>query len=75
MAPVVHRLEAAYVDKIDFVYLDTDDPAVKPLLDELPLIARPHFFLLDEEGKILKDWIGPLPQYQFTQVFDAVLQE
>jgi len=35
MAPIVHGLEAEYSERINFVYLDIDDPANSDLLSFL----------------------------------------
>jgi len=75
MKPVVHRLEQRYDGKIEFVYLDTDDPAVAPFMDEMDMIARPHFYLLDAEGNIVDQWLGPIKEEVFVQAFDAALAE
>jgi len=54
MAPVVHGLEARYSDRIDFVYLDIDDPRTAPFKSRLGYLVQPHFFMLDGQGEILQ---------------------
>jgi len=42
MAPVVHGLEAEYYDKVQFAFLDVDDPANDPTftkMDQLGLLG------------------------------------
>ncbi len=75
MAPVVYELEQRYAGKIGFVYLATDDPAVTPWAEQMQFIARPHFFLLDAEGNIVDQWVGPVSKEQLIQALDAVLAE
>lgn len=58
MAPVVHRLEANYSDRIHFVYLDIDDPMNENFMYALGYKYQPHFFLLDGQGDILNQWLG-----------------
>lgn len=58
MAPVVHGLEAEYAGKVDFVYLNIDDPATTRFKEQLGYIYQPHLFLLDGQGTILQQWIG-----------------
>ena len=58
MAPVVHGLEARYSDRIDFVYLDIDDPRTAPFKSQLGYLVQPHFFMLDGQGEILQQWVG-----------------
>ncbi|MEX2161921.1 MAG: thioredoxin domain-containing protein [Anaerolineales bacterium] len=58
MAPTVNGLEELYGDQVEFIYLDRDDPATRPLQDQLGYIYQPHFFLLDENGTVLGEWRG-----------------
>jgi hypothetical protein len=58
MAPVVHGLEAKYSDRIDFVYLDIDDPRTMPFKSQLGYLVQPHIFVLDGQGEILQQWLG-----------------
>lgn len=58
MAPTIHGLEILYTGKVNFVYLDRDNPATVSLQEELGYIYQPHFFLLSEEGEILGQWRG-----------------
>jgi len=71
MAPVMNGLEERYKHRINFVYLDIDDPAnslYKLLLgDRLP----PIFYLLDGEGNVLKEWRGYTPAQEFEAVFNS----
>ncbi len=69
----MHGLEPKYADKVNFVYLDTDDPAVKPWMKQLHYRGMPHLILLDAEGNPVKQWIGTATQESIAQAFDAVL--
>jgi hypothetical protein len=71
----VHGLEADFYGKIEFVYLDIDDPANEPFKNELRFHYQPHLFLLDGNGQVLHEWIGPLPREEFETVFEAVLSQ
>src|SRR4030067_858301 len=57
-APVGHGLEARYSDRIDFVYLDIDDPRSAPFKSRLGYLVQPHIFMLDGQGGILQQWVG-----------------
>jgi hypothetical protein len=58
MAPVVHGLEAEYSDRMNFVYLDVDDPNTQELQSALGRRAQPEFFLLDADGNVIQRWFG-----------------
>ena len=58
MAPTVHGLEILYSGQVNFIYLDRDDPATLPLQEMLGYIYQPHFFLIDDDGKLLGEWRG-----------------
>jgi hypothetical protein len=74
MAPIVHGLEANYFDRINFVYLDVDDPSTNPFKEELNYIYQPEFHLLDGDGEVLQRWNGPVTVEEFEAVFAAALE-
>ncbi|MCS7010788.1 MAG: thioredoxin family protein [Anaerolineales bacterium] len=73
MAPIVHGLEAEYYGKIQFVYLDAGDPKTKEFQQALGFRVQPAFYLLDGEGRILKQWIGIVSAEEFREAFDQAL--
>lgn len=54
----MHGLEAKYSDRIDFVYLDIDDPRTTPFKSQLGYLVQPHIFMLDGQGEIRQQWLG-----------------
>ena len=74
MAPVIFRLEDRYDDRINFVFLDIDDPAndlFKQLIDDrLP----PIFYLIDGGGNVLGEWSGYVREEIFGTAIEAALQ-
>jgi hypothetical protein len=54
----VHGLEQQWGDKVNFVYLDIDDPQTAPFKRALGYQYQPHLFLLDGQGTILREWVG-----------------
>ena len=71
----MHGLEVEYYDKINFVYLDIDDPANDDFKKELKFRYQPQLFLLDGNGEILYQWIGPIPREEFVAAFEDVLSQ
>ena len=74
MAPIVHGLEAEFSSQIDFIYLDIEDPRNQAILDELGFSYQPHFFLVDGEGNVIQQWIGPVTEGQFREAFNKAIQ-
>jgi len=74
MAPIVHGLEVEYYDKINFVYLDVDDAANADFLKQLGYRYQPHFMLIDRQGTVLQQWLGPVEAADFRAAFDSQLQ-
>ena len=58
MRPIVHGLEDKYAAKIDFVYLDIDDPTSGAAKRKLGYRVQPDLYLLDANGNIVQRWIG-----------------
>ena len=73
MAPIVHGLESEFHNQINFIYLDIDDPANADVLSLLGFRYQPHFFLLDGEGNIIQQWLGPVSEEEFQNAFDGIL--
>jgi thioredoxin-related protein len=74
MAPVVHGLEAEYYDRVTFTFLDIDDPANEEFKSALGFRAQPQFFLLDENGEIIQQWLGRVNADDFRAAFDTTLE-
>ena len=74
MAPIVHGLEAEYYDRVDFAFLDIDDPTNTDFERQLGFRVQPHFFLIDGNGDILQQWAGSVSADEFRAAFDANLQ-
>jgi len=73
MAPVVHGLEQQWGNRINFVYLDTDDPETADFRRQLGFAYHPQFFLLDGRGQIVNQWAGFVSEAMFVSAFDALL--
>ncbi len=74
MKPIVHGLEAEYQERIQFTYLDMDDPATDAIKRELGFQWRPHFFLLDGSGEIIRQWVGMVEERELRAALDGALQ-
>lgn len=68
--PILKSLESVWGDKINFIYLDVDDPLNAENLDKLSrLRVVPEVVLLDGSGKVIKDWIGPPTKEELAAAF------
>ena len=74
MAPMVHGLEAKYAGKIQFTYLDADDPRTHDFQQALGFYYQPEVYLLDSEGSVLQKWVGYTSEQQFEEVFAQYVQ-
>ena len=74
MAPIVHGLEAEYADRMNFTYLNIDDPQTDSFKEALGYRFQPHLFLVDENGNILKQWLGRVSGEELASAFDEALR-
>jgi hypothetical protein len=74
MAPIVHGLEAKYFGKIQFSYLDADDPNTFDFQQALGFYYQPEIYLLDEDGNVLKKWVGYTSQEEIEEEFAKYVQ-
>ena len=54
----MHGLEDKYAAKIDFVYLDIDDPTSETAKRKLSYRVQPDLYLIDARGNIVQRWTG-----------------
>ena len=73
MAPMVHGLEAEYFGKVQFTYLDADDPLTRDFQRELGFYYQPEFYLLDGGGNVLMKWAGFVSEAEFETGFGQYL--
>ena len=73
MAPIVHGLEDRYFDRMEFSYLDIDDPANTAFEQALGFRYQPELYLLDGQGNLIKKWVGAVPEAELAAAFDAAL--
>jgi len=66
---MVHGLEARYAGKIVFTYLDADDARTKGFQKALGFHYQPEFYLLDEQGQLLHEWVGFVSEASFESEF------
>ena len=74
MAPMVHGLEAEYFGRVQFAYLDADDPQTLDLQRSLGFYYQPELYLLDAEGKVLEKWVGYVTQEELETAFTEHLE-
>ena len=74
MAPMVHGLEAEYYNRIQFTYLDADDPNTRDFQRTLGFFYQPEIYLLDGEGNVLEKWVGYTSQEDLEAAFAEHLQ-
>ena len=70
----MHGLEAEYASQVNFVYLDIDDPATDQFKADLGYRYQPHIFLLDAQGSVLNEWIGPVSRDELLVALDEAVQ-
>jgi thioredoxin-related protein len=72
MAPVVHGLEVEYFGKVDFHFLDADDPNTRDLQRDLGFRFQPEFYLFDASGNLVKKWVGSVSADEFRSEFNQL---
>lgn len=74
MAPIIHGLERQYQSRMNFIFLDIDDPATAQLKQQLRFQLPPHIVLLDENGIVLRQWVGYATAQELISVIISALQ-
>lgn len=68
----MHGLEVEYYDRVDFIYLDIDDPRTDPFKQQLGYRYQPHIFLIDGDGNIVQQWVGPVSESDLAAALDQL---
>lgn len=69
------RLERDYGDQIDFVHLNYDRPEVPPFLEQYNVRRRSSYVLVDPEGNMIDQWVGPIQWEALnTAIEDAIAE-
>lgn len=71
----MHGLESDYYSRINFVYLDIDDSANDAFKKQLDYRYQPHLFLLDGNGNVIEQWVGPVTKDELVKAFDNLLMQ
>jgi thiol-disulfide isomerase/thioredoxin len=74
VAPVVLNLDSQNNTRMNFIYLDVDDPDTKLLRSALDytVIAKPRIYLLDPQGVVLRDWIGYVSIEELQEAINTI---
>jgi thioredoxin-related protein len=71
---MVHGLEAKYFGKIQFTYLDADDPLTRDFQRLLGFYYQPEFYFLDGEGNVLRKLAGFVSEAEFEALFGQYIR-
>jgi len=71
---MVHGLEAKYFGRIQFSFLDADDPQTLDIQRSLGFYYQPELYLLDANGKVLEKWVGYTSQEELETAFTQHLE-
>jgi thiol-disulfide isomerase/thioredoxin len=74
IAPLVLGLEEAFGDRMNFVYLDIDDPANAKFKEQLGFQMQPQFFLLDKQGNVVKQWTSSVQEAELRATIESALK-
>jgi len=69
----VDRLKARYGAEIEFIMLDVDDPATRPMRERYDIVAQSQYVLANAAGEPQQKWFGYLQESEVAGVFDAFL--
>lgn len=59
---------------IDFINIDWDDSDSRQVLEYFGILRRSTYLVIDPEGNILWQWIGPLDGDSVSVEFDTALE-
>lgn len=75
MQPTIETLEGEFIGEITFILLDSASHDTEKLRRTLGFRTEPHFFLIDQNGSVVSEWTGFVPEQDFQSAFAAILSE
>ncbi len=75
MRPSVRWLEEAYHDRVDFHYLNFDDPGNAALIEQYHVSAVPTVVLLDANGELVQEYVGYMDKQDLIEIVEALLEQ
>ncbi len=66
-------LQNSYQEQVDFIHLDWDDPDSDPVIDHFNVLRRSTYILIDPQGAVLWQWVGPLQEAVVAQEIQRAL--
>ena len=73
MRPSVRWLEENYHDRIDFHWLNFDDPGNAALIEQYRVTGVPTVVLLDADGNLVQKYVGYMDKEQLIQIVEDLL--
>ena len=72
--PVVNGLQSRYEDQVDFFHIDWDEPDSDPVIAHFGVLRRSTYILIDPQGSVLAQWVGPLNLSAVAAQIDQALE-
>lgn len=54
----MHGLEAEYWGRVDFIYLDREDPSNASIVEQFGVVYQPVFILITPDGTEIQRWFS-----------------
>lgn len=71
----MNGLKMTFGEQIEFYDLNIDDKRLDPLRRQFGITGRSQYYLLDQNGEIVRSWFGPLPSEGMDGQLAALLDE
>jgi len=71
----VYRIFEEYSDQVEFIHLDFDQPEQQQAARDLDMRSRSTYVLLDGEGNVVRQWIGPIQEGTMLAQMEALLAD
>lgn len=74
MNPIVDGLGVKYAERVNIVWQDVDDPAIRETALKYQVRAIPTLVLLDSSDQVVGYWLGLHPPEVFEEAFAPLLK-
>lgn len=68
----MHGLEQEWSGRVNFVYLEIDDPRTDSFRRQYGYRVQPHLLLLDGNGTVIRQWLGFVDREELQAALETV---
>lgn len=72
--PTIRSLRKQFKDRVDFLFLNVDNPGVLDAIAPYTLTGMTQYVLISPDGEIIQKWFGSVSEEDIAELIDTYLE-